>query len=570
MQSIRLSRIAIFTIFLVSGTAFASPQPVVQELARSYRRNSLVGLSKFKNHPKFGDHVLARIISLQLKSLDDKANSGKRFTGTNELEQLKANLTNLNSNYPESPWQGSIKKWWGKYYLFKALQNASNKSRSKALTNYEQFFVLAHKHDFEYEFEPLFLQNWLDQCKPDLPSCQAWAKEWRGFFKFKNTIEFKTLLQTFPDLTELASTDYTTFKEQRDYPKESEDETAWKDLQPSILEKSYKSVRNNTEAFLEKFPGSAHRFRARYWLGRATEETKKIDDSTPFFNQLFEQTPLSWYGLLASWKIGRPLTERLRNSPPVEPDPLSVNLNPNEARLYARGSLLLNEGLTELARADLHEIRMRSTLSSDFLYHVAIKLAKTGSYLKSYPMITELIARKYEPIYCPEVSNVIFPKTEFQTLAEQNAVTTGLDPWVILSLIKQESAFDQAAFSSSGAAGLMQLMPFTASEVEPTVSRKTLLEPATNIRLGSLYLKKMVDRYPGKIAVALAAYNAGPSRADIWVKEGKTSGTMIEFIEQIPFRETRDYVSTIFRNYVWFRKLYQNEETTNTDAFWKN
>jgi soluble lytic murein transglycosylase-like protein len=114
----------------------------------------------------------------------------------------------------------------------------------------------------------------------------------------------------------------------------------------------------------------------------------------------------------------------------------------------------------------------------------------------------------------------------------------------------------------------MQLMPFTASDVEADVERRDLLEAETNIRIGTKYLKKLIDRYKGNVAPSLAAYNAGPTAVDRWIREGRAAKSFMEFVEQIPYRETRDYVGTIFRNYVWYKLRLKGEHVTSADAFW--
>jgi soluble lytic murein transglycosylase len=119
-----------------------------------------------------------------------------------------------------------------------------------------------------------------------------------------------------------------------------------------------------------------------------------------------------------------------------------------------------------------------------------------------------------------------------------------------------------------GAAGFMQLMSFTASDIESDVERRDLLEVETNVRIGTKYLRKLVDRYKGNLALALAAYNAGPTAVDRWIREGKASRSFLEFVEQIPYKETRDYVGTIFRNHVWYKWRIKGERVTDFAAFW--
>ena len=134
-----------------------------------------------------------------------------------------------------------------------------------------------------------------------------------------------------------------------------------------------------------------------------------------------------------------------------------------------------------------------------------------------------------------------------------------VDPAVVLALIRQESSFDRGVVSPAGARGLMQLLPGTAEQVAHTlgasVTRVALTtDPARNMQLGTAYLAGLLARYHGSLPLAVAAYNAGPHRVDQWLAEtgpptGGAAG-MVDWIEQIPYGETRNYVQRVLENVV--------------------
>lgn len=137
-----------------------------------------------------------------------------------------------------------------------------------------------------------------------------------------------------------------------------------------------------------------------------------------------------------------------------------------------------------------------------------------------------------------------------------------LDPAVSLGIMRQESSFDIAAVSSSGARGLMQLMPFTAKDVAKRIGANIPLgaltvDPAANMRLGTAYLRELLDRFGGALPLAVAGYNAGPHRVDQWLGDNGDPRTgpidMIDWIELIPFNETRNYVQRVLENVVIYR-----------------
>jgi soluble lytic murein transglycosylase len=153
---------------------------------------------------------------------------------------------------------------------------------------------------------------------------------------------------------------------------------------------------------------------------------------------------------------------------------------------------------------------------------------------------------------------ILFPQ-QYWSAIEQDSAKNGLDPYMVASLIRQESEFNPSAISSANAFGLMQLLPSVGRSMAKEegihhFNEMELLNPETNIRLGTRYLKQTLDKFDGQPPYAFAAYNAGDSRVTDWQSIGKYHG-MDEFVESIPFTETRDYVQAILRNESIYREL---------------
>ena len=134
-----------------------------------------------------------------------------------------------------------------------------------------------------------------------------------------------------------------------------------------------------------------------------------------------------------------------------------------------------------------------------------------------------------------------------------------IDPLVVLSLIRQESAFNPRAKSIVGARGLMQLMPQTAKRFNTKIRPHHLKKPKLNIRIGTKLLRKLLKRYDGNLIHALAAYNAGERNANKWIKDRFTGTDAEDVIEEIPFKETRLYVKLIYRNLFFYNMLFGKE-----------
>ena len=154
--------------------------------------------------------------------------------------------------------------------------------------------------------------------------------------------------------------------------------------------------------------------------------------------------------------------------------------------------------------------------------------------------------------------HILFPEPYWTTIKVESA-KNGLDPYLVASLIRQESEFNPSAISYANAWGLMQLLPSVGKSLarqEGMAHFETyqLLDPDTNIRLGTRYLKQMLDHFGGVPEYALAAYNAGDSRVEDWQAAGPYSG-IDEFVESIPFTQTREYVQAILRNIEIYREI---------------
>jgi soluble lytic murein transglycosylase len=147
-----------------------------------------------------------------------------------------------------------------------------------------------------------------------------------------------------------------------------------------------------------------------------------------------------------------------------------------------------------------------------------------------------------------------------------------VDPFIILSVIREESRFDEEALSPAGALGLMQLMPFTAKRmaertgVDPTgiESDEDIMLPLQNITLGTSYLKQLLEEFRS-VPLAVAAYNAGDDPVRRWLK-ARPYLEVDEFIEDIPYDETRRYVKRVMRSYFMYKRIYRREWSIKTSS----
>ncbi len=156
------------------------------------------------------------------------------------------------------------------------------------------------------------------------------------------------------------------------------------------------------------------------------------------------------------------------------------------------------------------------------------------------------------------VWKVIYP-LEYADLLQKRAQKEGLDPALVAAIIWQESTFDASAVSSAGARGLMQVIPPTGRNLARSLGvayrRRDLENPDISLSFGTRYLRQMLDEFGGRLERALAAYNAGPHRVSAWTA-AKPDMSAEEFIESIPFTETRGYVMNILSHLEHYRRIY--------------
>jgi len=160
----------------------------------------------------------------------------------------------------------------------------------------------------------------------------------------------------------------------------------------------------------------------------------------------------------------------------------------------------------------------------------------------------------------PEIYwHLLFPQPYWRELVADSG-NNGLDPYLVASLIRQESEFNAGAISRMNAYGLMQLLPSVGKyqakkDKMKRFDARQLLDPSVNLQLGTKNLKQVLDRFGGQVEYALAAYNAGDTPVRQWLASSDYKD-VAEFVESIPYTETRDYVEAILRNREMYRALY--------------
>lgn len=305
---------------------------------------------------------------------------------------------------------------------------------------------------------------------------------------------------------------------------------------------------------------------ARYWLWRSLQKSKS-DRATKVAEELMTRFPFSYYGLRARLEQGGGTLEW--KSPPNEKVESTLWLTASEKIAWEKASILLKAGWLDEAQAELRELP--PPLKAEDKAVRALLQAAAGNYVVSSKLANEAWDEKPEFRRSP-FTDAVFPK-EFAETIDAQAKKRGVDGSLVRGLIKQESSFNVKAVSVSNAYGLMQMIPPTAREIAQDLKLGTLklpddmFNPKRNIEMGTYYLSRMISRNAGHVPLALANYNAGPSRMDRWLRTRPSLKTLATsrssapddemWIDEIPYTETCFYVKAILRNVMLYRLLDQ-------------
>lgn len=319
--------------------------------------------------------------------------------------------------------------------------------------------------------------------------------------------------------------------------------------------------RNNFEEALRLFDsiqrfsdGGALALRIRFWQAYCARMINDVPKQMGFEAWILKKFPLSLYAHTVSLPtVKGDYLDFDRN------DSLEVAFRPSNhlplASLTRKIELLLLSGDQDSAAHLLVDYTpFIQNERDEFRLYWSILLDRSGKRLQAYQSLLDVIRGDTRRFTKP-VLEFLYPRDYLELIQD---TSPEIDPFLILSLIRQESVFNQQAMSSAKAYGLMQLQVPTARVFQRKLSHHDLYDPRLNIRIGVRYLKQLIQDHEGSIEMALAAYNAGPARLKKWRHRYPINHPLL-FLDLIPVKETREYVSSILRNYYFYRSLYPQD-----------
>jgi len=293
----------------------------------------------------------------------------------------------------------------------------------------------------------------------------------------------------------------------------------------------------------------AYRLPALYWTGRAREQVGTAS-AAELYNQILAEAPRSYYGMLAAGRLGRTREGGVAGQIALPQEPREALTDDSS---LARVVLLRRINLIEEAASELEEAVQGAVSNPVRLYGMA------SVYIEAerYHMALRIMRRHFQTLAAtgdpslPRAFWEMFYPYAWRDEMRDAAQRRGIDPYLVAAVVREESSYYPKATSPVGARGLMQLMPTTARLMSPGGD---LEDPGFNIELGTRFLAGLMREFNDP-RLALAAYNAGPTRVRQWLNS-RRSDDIEAFVEQIPFDETRLYVKKVVLSWDEYRRIY--------------
>jgi soluble lytic murein transglycosylase len=308
---------------------------------------------------------------------------------------------------------------------------------------------------------------------------------------------------------------------------------------------------------LSASPRAHDQARALYWLGRSAESRK--DPASAAYFRRAAHFPATFYGQLAGARLGAM----------IEPGAVYTITDADRLAFSARPEIMAI-GLLEQGGEPSRARRLYLALAATLEKPVDLQL------------LAERALRDHGPTLALAIGKAALRQGHDPGLAAfplgaipETADISGAGKALAYAIARQESAFNPQAVSPANARGLLQLLPSTAKRVATKyqmayADEKLTEDPAFNATLGSHYLGEQIDKFNGSLIMTFAAYNAGPNRVDQWIRRygdprGKSIEAAVDWIERIPFSETRDYVQRVMENYQVYKMLLDQKADIAAD-----
>jgi peptidoglycan lytic transglycosylase len=321
---------------------------------------------------------------------------------------------------------------------------------------------------------------------------------------------------------------------------------------------------------IKRFKRSRDMDRYRFWRARIHATKKETAKAIGIYTSLNRAAPMSYYGIKAAEELSKHKKQSrsiasvfaAKGNGPKPPELRASMLEPDDRPRLARARILADLGMSEEAIRDIGVLMSFYEEEDDVRYGLAGLLQRAGAYSTAKRAAQDGMYR-----FCKNYSAPVgqtyyalkYPRG-FPQFVEPNSKLRKLPPDLVYGLILAESGYRPQVVSPAAAIGLMQIIPRTGLEIatdlgEENYRESDLYNPALNVRFGVYYLSKVLGKFEGRIPLAIASYNAGPMVVSKWARnKGKLPDEI--FIEEIPYRETNNYVKKVSTYRAIYKALY--------------
>ncbi len=338
----------------------------------------------------------------------------------------------------------------------------------------------------------------------------------------------------------------------------------------------YDSAINILNRFKRLYPGSSFCYAADFWKAKCLFSRGSILSAKKLFREITQLVPYDYYAHRSNQMLHL-LGDSIPPYSDTSYDVLSAlnwldsvksaypkkDLNPSDSANLKRGFMLASVGMSSIAEYFLESFESSFPGDLKLQFSLAYLYKYVGEFTQAFRVARRLIWRIPLQEHCriPVVVYSLLYPPFYDDMIRNHGAVYNVDPFLVSSVIRQESIFNPDILSPVGAVGLMQIMPYTGKYIAQQLNEEffvdSLTRPGFNIRYGVYYLRKLLDQFNENLVLVLASYNGGPHNAIKWYERNKHEEFDL-FVEDLLFSETRNYVKKVLGNYWTYQNLARN------------
>lgn len=320
------------------------------------------------------------------------------------------------------------------------------------------------------------------------------------------------------------------------------------------------------DRYIAAYPDGDWKTNSLFWSAKIHDRFGRTAERDAKAAQIAAEYPFSYYSYRVKELWGaRPAATATTN---VFPDVSALPADPG----FAMVDILLDLGLNRAATREMKILAARYPKDPAVQFRLADVYVRGGEPFRA----NTVLQRQFRPFIRHGGENIpqrfweiLYPLAYWETIQTEGA-RRGHDPYLLASIIRQESGFEPSTVSNAGAVGLMQIMPEEAPRIAEaaglgSITRTDLFDPETNIAVGAAEYSQKLSLMRNNPILAIAAYNAGESAVGTWLERTPLDDVDL-FVETIPYAETRLYVKTVTRNRFEYRRIYEGSRTNEQQA----